>query len=342
MRTANPVTEENGAAVIRLTALWALAESGLGGVMFALHIPFTGFFIGAVAVVLLSLIAQFSRYSYRRIIGATVVVLMVKAAVSPHSPLPAYLAVSFQGVVAALLFSTVRSHKAACVWVGILSMVESSLQKLILLTLLFGKSVWEATNNLVKEIAKTFSLGTDHNYALWIIGGHVLLYAVWGTVVGLFAARAPAGIQKQKGAIIENYNRLKEEQAIVITQEGKHKNRKRWIGFGGVLVFIVVVFALSGSDGKRVIAIILRSVAAILGLIFVVQPVLLFLFRKWLRTRTESERARSQEVMQLLPVLRSFVPEAYAAAKSENGIFNRLGNFLLVMIVLTLYAEQKE
>lgn len=342
MKTADSVTEENRVAVTKLTALWALAESGLGGIMFAFHIPFTGFFIGAVAAVVLSLIAQFSHCNYRRIIGATVIVLMVKAAVSPHSPLPAYLAVSFQGVVAALLFSTIRLHKVACVLLGLLSMVESSLQKVVVLTLLFGKSVWEATDNLGKEVAKTFSLATDHNYALWIIGGHVSLYALWGIAVGLFAAGMPAGIQRQKGAIMENYHRFEKERAILMPSERRHKYRRQWIVFAGILTFIVIVFLLSGAGSKQVIAILLRSVAAILLMLFIVQPVLLFLFRRWLRTRTERERVRSQEVMQLLPVLRSFVPEAYAAAKKQHGLFKRLGHFLLVMIVLTLYAEKQE
>jgi len=39
--------------------LWALSESGLGGMMFALKIPFTGFFVGGFAVVMLGLIAHF-------------------------------------------------------------------------------------------------------------------------------------------------------------------------------------------------------------------------------------------------------------------------------------------
>jgi hypothetical protein len=84
--------------------LWALSESGLGGMMFALKIPFTGFFVGGFAVVMLGLIAHFSYSNYKKTVEATVIVLLVKATVNPHLPPPAYLAVAFQGFSAALLF----------------------------------------------------------------------------------------------------------------------------------------------------------------------------------------------------------------------------------------------
>ena len=45
-------------AIQRLTALWAFTESGLGGIMHALQIPFTGLLVGGMAVIMISLIAD--------------------------------------------------------------------------------------------------------------------------------------------------------------------------------------------------------------------------------------------------------------------------------------------
>lgn len=342
MKEINGATQEDLTAVIRLTALWGLAESGLGGIMFAFKIPLTGFLIGAVSIVLLSLIARHSAYSYRQIISATIIVVMVKAAASPHSPPAAYFAVSFQGVIAALLFSTMRSHKLACVLLGILSMAESSLQKVIVLTILFGKSVWEATNSLGREVAKNFSLDTDHNYALWIIGGYVLIYMLWGAVVGFFAAGAPARIQRQKQRIIKDYNKVKAERPIIAPEAMRRSRTKRWIIYTGMLAFIIIVFILFGANSKRVTAIILRTVAVVLLLVFVAQPLLKFIFNKWLSRRTRTEQERSREALEMLPALKSLVPDAYTITKTDAGFFNRLSSFLLVMIILTLYAGQEE
>jgi len=46
--------------VRQLTILWALSESALGGLMHALKVPFTGFFVGGFAVLLLILISWYS------------------------------------------------------------------------------------------------------------------------------------------------------------------------------------------------------------------------------------------------------------------------------------------
>ena len=44
----------------RLTAMWALSEAALGGLLHALKVPFTGLFVGGVSVIFISLIGYFS------------------------------------------------------------------------------------------------------------------------------------------------------------------------------------------------------------------------------------------------------------------------------------------
>jgi hypothetical protein len=120
----------NNIIITKLTALWALNESGLGGMMFALHIPLTGFFVGGFAIILIGLIAFYSGNDFRQIVKATVLVLIIKAMASPHAPPPAYLAVAFQGLTGAVLFSCIRNYKVAAMLLAILAMAESSLQKI--------------------------------------------------------------------------------------------------------------------------------------------------------------------------------------------------------------------
>lgn len=55
--------EQKRLAIQRLTALWAFSESGLGGVVHALKIPFTGIMLGGFAVIIITLIAYFSEKS---------------------------------------------------------------------------------------------------------------------------------------------------------------------------------------------------------------------------------------------------------------------------------------
>ena len=95
--TAQIIEAPEYLTVERITALWALSEAALGGVLHALHFPLTGLLINSASVIYIVLIAFYSRQA-GAILRATMVVLIVKGIVSPHTPLTAYLAVFVQGV----------------------------------------------------------------------------------------------------------------------------------------------------------------------------------------------------------------------------------------------------
>src|SRR4051812_36078262 len=132
------VLSKNTSSVQRLTALWALSESGLGGIMHAMKIPFTGFFLGGFAVVMISLVAHYTKNNMRQVLQATLLVMLVKVAVSPHSPWPAYIAVGFQGLAGALIYRMIPLYALAAPVFGFLALVESALQKFLLTTIIFG------------------------------------------------------------------------------------------------------------------------------------------------------------------------------------------------------------
>ncbi|MDX5320402.1 MAG: hypothetical protein LPK45_04875, partial [Bacteroidota bacterium] len=93
MPEATPLSFSSHANTTRLIALWGLAESGLGGYMHAMKIPFTGIFVGGSAVIILSLLASLSEKRFQTLLRATLVVLLIKFTVSPHTSPFAYIAV---------------------------------------------------------------------------------------------------------------------------------------------------------------------------------------------------------------------------------------------------------
>jgi hypothetical protein len=93
-----------GISVLKITALWAFSESAFGGILHALSIPFRGIFINSAAVLYY--------YSYcivfknkKEILKSTLIVLLIKALVSPYTPLTAYFAVTIQGLLGIFYFS---------------------------------------------------------------------------------------------------------------------------------------------------------------------------------------------------------------------------------------------
>ncbi|MBJ7428659.1 MAG: hypothetical protein JHD28_06865, partial [Bacteroidia bacterium] len=62
-------------SIYKLTALWAFAECSLGGLMHLFKIPFTGFFVGGFAVIIIGLIAHFSNQNFKTILQSTILVI---------------------------------------------------------------------------------------------------------------------------------------------------------------------------------------------------------------------------------------------------------------------------
>ena len=339
MNPTEKFTSSNINAVQKLTALWALSESGLGGIMFALKIPMTGFFVGGFAVIIVSLIAWFSNRDYKAMVQATILVVMVKALVSPHSPPPAYLAVAFQGLTGALLFRIISSYKLAAVLLGILAMVESAAQKLILMTLVFGKGLWQAVNTFFEQITKDFSLHIHTSYAFWVITIYLALYALWGAVVGSWAAAVPKQIEANKADVLYRYANEGADEQVVSAQKKKSKRLMRILFFAGVLFFIAGIFIWTGAGSKQVLWIFLRSVAAILLLFFVVGPFMKYGINKWLAGRSPEKKQAAGELIYMLPGMRTYVAPAYRLANTSGSPFKKLRNFILYMIILALYGK---
>ncbi len=334
-------TSQNTAAITRLTALWALAESGLGGVLFALKLPFTGFLIGAVSVIILSFIARLSGNSAKAILGATVLVLLVKAGASPHSPPAAYLAVAFQGCLAALLFFTTRRAGPAAVLLGAISMAESAGQKLILLTLVFGASFWNAVEQFAGSIAKIFGRQSFEGSAAVIGGIYLALYALWGVAVGLVAARLPARLERDKEAVLAAY-RQSDAAAIGTGQTTRRRRRKKVVPlllFGVLLAGILFFLHSTGKSRIDLMLLFGRSIAVLLLLFFVVRPLAKMLFAKWVSRRSAEKQKEVSEIVSLLPQLRSHVKWAWQSATPKRG-FRKMGPFLRTVLILTLYADE--
>jgi len=322
--------------VFRLTALWALCESGLGGWMHALHLPFTGFFVGAFAVVIISLIAHFTGGNFRQVVQATALVLLLKAAVSPQSPLPAYIAVAFQGIMGALLFSLFR-FRLACILLGIITMMENALQKVLVATIIFGNSLWKALNMFFSGIAKELRLPSTVSFSFWLIGIYVLVYAVWGLVLGLWMARLPQLLAAKADSVLKEVN---------LTHAGMEaasvKGRRTIRLFTGMLLllFIVVVLWFGANSLGKIYYIVLRTICVVALLVFVIGPVF-----RWSMQRLVKKQERQKQFMALidyLPELRSYVRPAYELARKEPALLARFRSFVLTLIILTLYRKDEQ
>ncbi len=322
----------NTSAIQRLTALWALCESGLGGWMHALKIPLTGFFVGGFAVVIIGLLAHYTRNNVRQMLQATLLVILVKAAVSPQSGIPAYVAVAFQGLIGALMYRAIPNYTIASVLFAIIAMLESAFQMLLMMTIVFGKSLWEAVDKFFQNLLSSFHLPADTSYSFWIIAIYGSIYTLWGLAIGIWIARLPKRIEAV-GKL-----QLVAEDAQLATGGKKKSPARKLVFLLSTLVFIAVVFAFSGSMSKAMYA-VLRTLAVLLLIFGIVAPFMKWAMQRWINSSRSKHGEQLQPILDMMPQMRSYIRPAYQLATVQYKGFRKYTGFLFILIVASLQED---
>lgn len=275
--------------LFQLTALWAFVEVTLGGVLHALRIPLTGVVIGGTAVAIISIIGQYSERPWRDIISATGLVLLVKAGASPHAPLPAYLAVAFQGVLGAFIFQCFRFNHVSVVVFALFAMLESGLQKLLLMTLLYGKSLWVAFDVFIESVLKSFHLQSDTTGSQLIVGIYIGIYAFWGVYLGIrlatFSQRAGVYVQRWKASSV-----LEISTDLTSAWNLKRNRNVFWFIYFGIILLMCFVLIGFGEQKYDLFYVVFRSMAAIFVVFWIVNP----LFSYWIKKKANSGSVKLQ------------------------------------------------
>ena len=317
---ANLTTEQRVVAIQRLTALWAFSESGLGGIMHALQIPFTGLVVGGMSVIMISFIAQLCEHRYKEILKSALIVLIIKAMVSPHTPFPAYVAVSFQALSGFAIFSLFRVNFGSILLLSVISMIESAIQQLLILTLFFGQSIWKAGDAFVAFVSKQFGT-TATNGSLWIVGTYLLIYIVGGIIIAWLGWRIlksfSAGKFNERNA--DEIIRTSFLPANIGTKKNNHV--KLWWVLGILVALSVVLFFVATDTRTGWIAVaktVSWTLAAIMLWYMLVNPLLVKLIKRILQKRESRYSEDISRTLSFLPVLRQLTAAAWRKSRSQK------------------------
>lgn len=322
----------------RLIALWVLCEAMLGGMMHAVKIPFTGIVVSSAAVICISLIAYYVPVK-GAILKATIIVAIFKLMLSPHTPPTAYFAVFFQGLMGQILFFNLRFFRVSCIVLAVLALVESAIQRLIVVTVLYGDNFWKALNEFIR---KTTGETAVTNYSLTLATGYVVIHAFIGLIVGVFAGSIVW--QSQSWVILhEEYliPHSDEEYGEIKPKAGKKKKRIK-IFFIFIWIVLIILFLQSSLHiGKPVVPsqlalqILLRSLLIILTWYFLLSPVLSLIIKKWLNRQQIKSQNDINQVILLLPFARYIFLKSWQLSAAQKG-FKRLSVFCKIILINTL------
>lgn len=322
-------------SLFRITALWAFSESAFGGILHALSLPFRGALINAAAVLFITLIALFSDKS-KEILKATLIVILVKAAVSPHSPLTAYLAVSIQGLLGFIIFYNRKLFKLSALILGILTLSYSGIQKIIVLTVLFGNTLWKSINIFINGISKEFlkiGIHADLNYSLILVISYIGIHLLIGIFVGLYAGKLPGKIELYSETLPKiSFDEVSES----IPKKERKKKKILWIfrptgliiTMLSLIVLLITFIVPEYSDARyEIIIMLVRSL--ILTFIWYIFLSSFFrkIFQKFLNKNKSKHAKEVNELLNLFPQFRKIVAYCWKESQSKSGL-RRLQHFL--------------
>lgn len=325
---------EDRFSVLKITALWAFSESAFGGILHALKIPLRGIFLSSAAILFISLIALFSKNS-KEILKATLIVVLIKAVVSPHSPLTAYFAVSLQGVLGFLLFSTRKFFRLSVMLLGLLVLFFSGIQKIVVLTILFGNTLWESLDIFIKQVSfEIFNIThPDINFGYLLISSYVLLHLSAGLFIGLYAGRLPQKIDYYKNIIPTSLeNRIGEE----IQQKKKGKKKSWFLRPTGIFVIVIsagiIILSylspeLEENIAMSVILMLVRALAITFIWYTIAAPLARKYFEKFVRKRKSEYAKELEAIISMFPQFRNIVDYCWKNSKNKKG-FKRIRYFL--------------
>ena len=331
--------------VLRITALWAFSESAFGGILHALTIPLRGIFISSAAVLFISLIALFAKNS-KDILKSTLIVVIIKAVVSPYSPLAAYLAVSLKGVLGFLLFSTKRFYRLSAFLFGLLVLFFSGVQKIVILTILFGNTLWESLDIFIKQVSfEVFKINhPEINYGYLLIVAYVLLHLIAGLFIGIYAGRLPQRIDYYKGVIPSSISSINGEE---IPRREKRKKRNWFFRPTGIFILfisigVIILSYLSPELEKNVAMSVIIMLIRALAITFVwytlLAPVVKKYFQKFVAKRKSEYSKDLEEIISMFPKFRVIVNNCWKLSDEKKG-FRRIRYFLSTSFYYLLLSK---
>lgn len=332
----------------RLTALWALSEAALGGVLHAFHVPLTGLFINSSAVLIMVLIASASDKK-GTILRATIIVLIIKGMVSPHTPLNAYIAVSFQGILGEFLLRFRKYLVISAVLLGMVTLFQSAIQKIIVLTIVYGNTLWESIdvfgNFVIHQLPFISSDAMNLDISWWLISIYIGIHLIAGGSIGLFAVKVPDWIKSELGKNPERYRLDNTAENFQIKVKRKKKN---WMQKPSSLAILILAIGIvissyifteiSETQGFRALIMIVRSVCIMTIWYVLVGPLLLKLYKKFIISKQNTYAAEVQKTIHILTPMRFIIYQSWDKSREYKGVF-RIKSFITLALVNILSAD---
>ncbi|HLG31870.1 MAG TPA: hypothetical protein VI362_02435 [Ignavibacteriaceae bacterium] len=339
-------------AVSRITALWALSESILGGILHATHIPFRGLIIASASVLFISIIFCYSK-SPSQILKAGLLVILVKLTISPHTPVMAFFAVAYQSILGYTFFRFIHSYKVAAVFLSVIALSITGFQKIITLSIIFGFKLWDVVDDFAMNLLNLTGIVNQDSesvsLSLVIISFYILIHLTAGIFIGIISAKFPGWITDQDSDRIYSDYQLHQKAYINLknTLKSTKGSKQKYIKYGitlFILLLLVLTFLFDQTLNKVMQSIILMSIRAILVLFIwfkIISPFITKLLLKTLSTTKWKRAEQVEQIISLFPHLNGILHYCWQYTLCFKNKRTRFKKFLVYTFLLLLSSSNE-
>jgi hypothetical protein len=197
--------------------------------------------------------------------------------------------------------------------------LESALQKLLILTIIYGTEFWEAINLYGAWVQKKMNFVSETSTATALILIYLFVYGLCGLLAGVFIKSIIEIIANQKEADFS----LDAAALSTETKKGKvsFKSKVIWVWLITVAI-IVLAFSFFGGTlfgWQKGIYIVLRSFLILMLWYLVLAPFLLKLIRKYLNKKESQYKQDITNTMDLFPYFRRILSYTWQDTKDLKG-----------------------
>jgi hypothetical protein len=222
-------------------------------------------------------------------------------------------------------------NKISAILLGFFSLLFSAFQKIIILTLLFGMTLWESIDiffNFVLDKLLPDSLNINEtSFSYLIIGVYIALHIIGGLVAGWYASILPSRLAIHNLGKIESMNENVND-FLNSNNKGKRK-RKWWLKPSGIILFLFLIFVIiisflfdevDSSIATKIAIMFARSIVIIIVWYYFISPLLLKFVNKVLLTKKQKRTEEIENIVHVFPNIKSIIKYSWNKTHNYKGI----------------------
>jgi hypothetical protein len=240
-------------------------------------------------------------------------------------------------------------NKISAILLGFLALMFSAFQKVIILTLVFGMTLWESIDIffdfVLNKVLPNYSSSGAFSLSYLIVGVYILSHLFGGILAGWYASILPSRLKEHdREKIIRLTNNINDFLEI----KPKKKKRRWWLKPSSLILFIfsliviLISFLFEEVDqnlATQIIIMLVRSILIIIIWYYFISPILLRFVKKILSKKQKNRADEIDSIVKVFPNIKLIIKYSWSETDNLKGL-KRIVIFLDQVLMHYLLFEQ--